>query len=229
MMSESGTRGILTESDKDWLRGDIEYEHRQTAADRRAQIRDRVAAALQDFALLSEQWSEDERQKMLEELEDPDQSTAEIIEFLYLALNERATDLEENTDGDTVDRALAFRRGLCSGIKNGKSHFGGVPNFVLIDANTDLFEVPSKEDLRQVIDTDQWREANEHVRGAFNTPDEGTIDKEEAAEEFHLGIHAGIEKKLYTRRGNANDEIKRHDQMIASSGPLPRGGDSLDE
>jgi hypothetical protein len=42
-MSNSETRGILTDADKEWLRGEKEYNQRQTEAKRRQDIRERVS------------------------------------------------------------------------------------------------------------------------------------------------------------------------------------------
>lgn len=115
-MEDSETRGILTETDKEWLSGEIEYGQRQTAAKRRRHIRERVALALQDFKMLTDHWLREESRKVLEHLDDPEQSASEIIEFLYAFLNEPATDAEKMIDEDTTDQAVAFREALRSGI-----------------------------------------------------------------------------------------------------------------
>lgn len=117
-MENSDTRGILTETDRKWLKGEVEYEQRQTAAKRRAQIRERVALALQDFKMLADHWPQEESQKVLEELDDPERSASEIIEFLYLFLNEPATDAEQMIDEGATDQAVAFRQALRRGIQN---------------------------------------------------------------------------------------------------------------
>lgn len=228
-MSDASKRGILTKSDKEWIRGETEYEHRQTSANKRSEIRERVAAGMHDFETLNEHWTADERRRTLEETDDPEAVAAEIIEFLYVWLNERAADPEAMVGGDAVDNALAFRRALCQGIRNGKRHFGSVPNSVLIDANTKLFEVPSVDDLRRELDTEQWRKLNEYVRGAFDEPDDGVIDKTEAAKQYDTSLNLAIEERLYSRRGRTDSEIKRHDQMIAASGPSFENKDSTEE
>lgn len=216
-MSDANRQGFLTQSDKDWLRGETEYEHRQSATNKRADVRERVVAALRDFEELNENWTEDERRRILDEVDDPEAVAAEVIEFLYVWLNERAADPEEMVGSQAVDNALAFRRALCSGIRNGKQHFGSAPNRVLIDSNAELFEMPSADDLQRELDTDQWRELNEYVRGAIDEEDDEVIDKEEAAKHYDTGLRLAIGEKLHTRRGRADSEIKRHDQMIAST------------
>ena len=228
-MSDANRRGILTDSDKEWLRGETEYEHRQTAANKRAEIRERVAAALHDFEDLNEHWTTDERRRTLEETDDPEAVAAEIIEFLYVWMNERAADSEEMVGSQAVDNALALRRALSRGIENGKQHFGSAPDRVLIDSNTELFEAPSVDDLQRELDTNQWRQLNEHVRGAFEEPEDGVIDKTEAAKQYDTGLHLAIEEWLYIRRGQTDSEIKRHDQMIASSISLSMDKESTNE
>ncbi|MDQ2052975.1 hypothetical protein RBH26_21260, partial [Natronolimnohabitans sp. A-GB9] len=145
---------------------------------------------------------------------------AGMIEFLYLGLNEYASDAEEMTDDNAADRALAFRRALTDGIQNGKEHFDNGPDHVLIDSNTELFEAPSVEDLQRAIDTGQWRDANDYVQGAFDEPDDAVIEKEDAAKQFHMDLHLAIERELYSRRQRATSEIKRHDTLVGSAGLL---------
>lgn len=218
-MSRADSRGFLTDKDKQWLRGEIEYEHRQSAANRRAAIRDRVAAALSDFAELNQHWSEQERSRTINEVEDPKETAADTIEFLYIWLNERAADPEEMVGDQADDNALAFRRALCSGIKKGKKHFGGAPDTVLIDSNSELFEVPTAEELQQELNTSQWRLLNEYVRGAFQGDDDEAIEKSEAANQYEIGLQLAVREELYHRRARADSGINRHDQMTRASIP----------
>jgi len=74
------------------------------------EIRERIIASLQDFAFLVEHWPAAERQKVFEKL-DQEKTAAEMIEFLYLCLNELAYDAERVIAEDAMDEALAFRRG----------------------------------------------------------------------------------------------------------------------
>ena len=218
-MSRADSRGFLTEKDKQWLRGEIDYEHRQSAANRRAAIRDRVAAALSDFEDLNQHWSEKERRRTLDNVEDPEEIAAEIIEFLYIWLNERAADPEEMVDGQADNNALAFRQALCSGIKKGKHHFDNVPDPVLIDSNTELFETPTADEFQRELNTSQWRRLNEHVRGTYAADEDEVIDKAEAADQYEIGLQLAVREKLYNRRARADSDINRHDQMIRPSIP----------
>lgn len=218
-MSDANERGILTEKDIKWLRGEIEYEHRQSAGNRRAAIRNRVTAALQNFNELNENWSTNERRKTFDEVDNPEDVAAEIIEFLYIWLNEKEADPEKMVGGEAVDHALLFRRALRRGVRNGKQHFGSPPSPLLIDANAELFELPSTEEFQNELSTEQWRRLNEYFRNAYNTPDDAAIDKSDAAEKYSTGLKLAIDQRLSIRRGNADTEIKRHDQMISS--PIP--------
>jgi hypothetical protein len=119
-----------------------------------------------------------------------------------------------------VDNALAFRRALSSGIRNGKQHFGTIPGNVLIDSNVELFETPSVDDLQEELNTSQWRELNKHVRGTIGADSDEVIEKTEAAKQYDTGLHLAIEEELYTRRGLTESEIKRHDQMISATTSL---------
>ena len=218
-MSRANTRGFLTDKDKQWLRGEIDYEHRQSAANRRAAIRDRVAAALSDFVDLNQHWSEKERSRTLDDVEDPEETAAEIIEFLYIWLNGRAADPDKMIGGQANNNALAFRRALCSGIKQGKRHFGDAPDPVLIDSNAELFETPTADEFQRELNTSQWRRLNEHVRGTFEADGDEVIDKSEAADQYEIGLQLAVREKLYNRRGRADSDINRHDQMIRPSIP----------
>lgn len=224
-MTSDEIRGILTPEDKEWLQQGIEYEHRQTAANRRRKIRHRVASAMQDFELLVEHWSKKERQKAMEEI-NTEKSASDIIEFLYLCLNEPAQDAEQMTEETAVDQALAFRRSLSTGVLNAKEKLGDAPDMVLIDSNTELFETPTKNDLKRAIDTSQWRDANNYVRGAIGVPDDEVIEKDEAAEAYLMELHLSIERKLYQRRQRANSDISRHEDYVGSTGLLSSRNDS---
>lgn len=219
-MSDADNRGILTERDKKWLRDEIEYQHRQSAANRRAAVRERVAAALEDFDELNENWSADERRKTLDEVDHPEDVAAEVIEFLYIWLNEQAADPENMVGGEAVDNALTFRRALSKGIRNGKQHFSSPPSPMIIDSNAELFETPSVEEFQSELETDQWRTLNEHVRGAMDGSDDAIIDKDEAAEQYRTGLKLAIAEELTVRRGHADTEVNRYDQMVSSTIPI---------
>lgn len=69
--NEDRNRGFLTSTDREFLRGEKVYEHRQSTYDRRQTIRDRTRDALLDFAVLYEHLSDDQREKILQPRPDP--------------------------------------------------------------------------------------------------------------------------------------------------------------
>lgn len=88
----------------------------------------------------------------------------------------------------------------------------------MIDANTELFELPSVDEVKRAMDTNQWRDANDHVRGAFDEADDAVVDQEEAAQNHHMELHLEIEEELYSRRQRSDIEINRHDELVRSPG-----------
>lgn len=216
-MSEPETRGILTDGDKEWLRGETEYEHTQSKANRKQEIRERVALAMQDFRFLIDHWSSEEREKTMEAI-DAEQCAKDMVEFLYLALNEWAANPKQIIDEGGAERGLAFRRALCDGIRDAKDEFGEVPDTVLIDSNTHLYELPSEDEIQRALDTDDWRDANEYTRNAVTQSDDAVIDKSEAAQDQYISLKEDIENELYHRRHKSDSDLIRHEKFMGSSG-----------
>jgi len=227
-MSEPDTRGILTDADKSWLHGEADYEHVQSEANRKEAIRERVALAMQDFDLLIQNWSAKERQKTMEEI-DMEACAERMIEFLYIALNETALDAEEMIDKGPNEKGLAFHRALCRGIRKGKSHFGDAPDKVLINMNTESWELPSEEDVQNAIDIEEWRASNKFYRSAVNTEDDAVTDKEKAARHYRMALGTRIENELIERRHQSDTEITGHHGPIGSMGLLDGTWSDVDE
>jgi hypothetical protein len=141
-----------------------------------------------------------------------------MIEFLYMGLNELAMNPDEVAGETQVDNALAFRRALSKGIESGKEHFDRSTDQVLIDSNTKLFELPSVDNFREDIDTDQWRTANDYVQEALGKTDDTAINQNEAAQNYHMTLHLEIEEELFNRRQRSESEIKRHDELVRAPG-----------
>lgn len=89
-------RGVFTPTDRQFLSGFKEYEHRQSATNRRQGIRERTEHALRDFRLL--EWVDsNERAKIFDsippgELHD---SVAHLIAFLYRGLDGEVNPIEQ--------------------------------------------------------------------------------------------------------------------------------------
>jgi len=60
----TSTSGFLTEKDRQFLRGEIEYESKQGRYSRRQSIRERTRSAFADFSLLHEHLPDDEYEKI---------------------------------------------------------------------------------------------------------------------------------------------------------------------
>lgn len=86
---EDRPRGLLSKTDREYLCGMKEYAQPQTDANRRQDIRERVANGMEDFVLLVLMLSAEERQKIFEELEAEailEDVIAAMVAFAYLGL-----------------------------------------------------------------------------------------------------------------------------------------------
>lgn len=91
-------RGILTNSDREYLAGQKDYEHPQSEANRKQKIRQRTVNAFQDFLLLISLMSEEERFKVFNEEIPPNRLTRSLeamISFLYLGIEKDSSELEK--------------------------------------------------------------------------------------------------------------------------------------
>ncbi|PSP42793.1 hypothetical protein BRC68_10265 [Halobacteriales archaeon QH_6_64_20] len=106
-------RGILSAADRRFLRGEKKYKHRQSLLKRRATIRERVVNGILDFEVLLTELSENDREKIVDELgiRAPEHSliggsyaapsgVTDAIGFLYLLHTDREDFLT------TVDHAV---------------------------------------------------------------------------------------------------------------------------
>jgi len=88
---EKRSRGILAPVDREFLKGEKEYSHRQSAYGRREKIRERVKNGLLDFSLLLDLPAE-EREKIFESYgDDPEFMPAiqHALAFLYLGVADK--------------------------------------------------------------------------------------------------------------------------------------------
>jgi hypothetical protein len=123
----SDERGFLTATDRAFLRGEKEYEAKQSRYQRREAIAARARAAFEDFALLYEVFDEHERNRVFDV--EPEHAPEPLpgeglygdlvdsIAFLYLALE---GDLHSPV---TANRwfSIPFDRVVQQGIKKGES------------------------------------------------------------------------------------------------------------
>lgn len=209
-------RGLLTNTDREWLQGEKEYKNKQTELNKRQDIRNRVFEAFDDFALLAEELPKEDRQKIFERLREESETNcveevSPLIEFIYTGLNDLATDPEpiaNYPNSDAISRFLAFRRALIKGITNGKEEFdqsnlsGESPNHVTIASNASLYEFPDTEGIRAHTDTDQWREVNQGFMHDESTNYEDVVVYLEAQARYV------IEDKIVSEHRTANKDIK---------------------
>jgi len=95
---EDRPRGILSNTDREYLCGLRDYKHAQTEANRKQDIRERVINALHDFVLLGLLLDDEEREKIFIEEFDEDElhlSLEWLISFVYLGLEQDEKRLED--------------------------------------------------------------------------------------------------------------------------------------
>lgn len=211
-------RGILTATDRAWLRGDKQYNSEKSELNKRQDIRERVFEALTDFELLADELKDEDRQKIFDRLADESESqgaeeAASVIEFLYRGLNDRTTDPSHIADGpkrDIVERFLAFRTALTSGIAQGKSEYQNPqeapPDLVTIASNAYLFEFPDDDAVRSELDTDQWRNINRQSPGDIANHDDVAFFLQAMAQ---YQIH----ERISARHQAANKAIKDYEDF----------------
>lgn len=82
-------RGMLAPVDRAFLRGEKEYDHRQSIYDRRETIKKRIQHTLLDFSLLIEHMSEEDRKRVFTWVENQESEyqfgVYDAIAFLYLS------------------------------------------------------------------------------------------------------------------------------------------------
>lgn len=100
------SRGILSKTDREYLLGLKNYENKQSEANRRQDIRDRIKNSLQDFKIIWALMEERDRKQVFASLDDEtvDNSIEAIISFIYLGLNRDIPRIEK-----------AIKRGILAG------------------------------------------------------------------------------------------------------------------
>ena len=211
-------RGILTATDIEWLRGEKEYASEKAELNKRQDIRDRVFQALIDFELLASELPDADRQKIFQRLSDESDShgadeSAAVIEFLYKGLNDLTIDPNYVAAGPketSVERFLAFRNALTTGIARGKSEYTNPqedpPDVVTVASNAYLFEFPDDDDVRSELETDQWREVNKHSHGDIG-------DQDDIAFFLQAMIQRQIHERISARHQAAKKDLKDYNDF----------------
>ena len=205
---------ILTETERKFLRGEKEYADEKSENTKMRNIRERVFQSLTDFELLAEELPEDERQKIFERLSDESEShgsdeAASVIEFLYKGFSDLTTDPNHIAAGPketSVERFLAFRNALITGVARGKSEYANpqeeLPDIVTVASNAYLFEFPDDDDVRSELGRgDQWEEVNKRSPGRI-------ADHDDVAFFLQAMIQRQIHERIFARHEAANKDIK---------------------
>lgn len=204
---------ILTKTEREFLRGEKEYADEKSETNKMQNIRERVFQSLTDFELLAEELPEEERQKIFEQLSEESEShgadeAASVIEFLYKGFSDLTTEPNHIAAGPketSVERFLAFRNALTTGVARGKSEYGNAqeepPDIVTLASNAYLFEFPDDDDVRAELETDQWREINNQSLG-----EDG--DQDDIAFFLQAMIQRQIHERISARHEAANKELK---------------------
>lgn len=131
------SRGILSKTDREYLLGLKDYENKQSEANRRQDIRNRIRNSLQDFKIIWALMQERDRNQVFTSLDDEtvDDSIEAMISFIYLGLNRDIPRIEE-----------AIKRGILAG-ENVNSD--GEPKQVDVSINIDYY--PDVEDAKEKI------------------------------------------------------------------------------
>ncbi|TKX41358.1 hypothetical protein [Halorubrum sp. CGM4_25_10-8A] len=161
-------RGILTATDREWLReqtdGSTPGTANQRDYQRRQAIQERVTNALRDFQLLTEELPESLLRDILVSLQHEraySDSLSYGIAFLYTLANEREYLQEGITIGREpgAHRFLTFERALDDGLSTAREHTGwfgspssdGSPRSI-------LHETPPLEEISIADMYTQWRD-----------------------------------------------------------------------
>jgi hypothetical protein len=138
-------RGILSQADREFLRGEKEFGWEQSASNARGRIRERVAAAFRDFQLL-ETLEDRDREMVFDELSPGEVAacTADLVEFVYRGVE---------FDADAVEQMVA--RGIYNGaIDPPQSEHSGRVSDVAVSIEID--REPNVEEVYERYEREGW-------------------------------------------------------------------------
>lgn len=133
-------KGFLTEKDREFLRGEKEYESKQGRYARRRSIRERTRGALRDFLLLCAELSVEERDKIFDTDPDSDESSeleegvAKTIEFLYAGIGGYS----------------GFRQPLQTGVAKGEVQLGNIDHYLEVSPRFAI-DIVRRTDTRATV------------------------------------------------------------------------------
>lgn len=161
------SRGILSNTDREYLCGLKDYKHEQSEANRRQDIRERVKNGLEDFILLWLRLDDDDREKLFSEM-GPDLveiSTKATIAFLYLGIDQNE---------DRFEKLLAEGIYL-GGNSGGRSRWSG--EVTDVDVSIDIERNPDIDKIRKKLDRGEQDELSPAEIGVLVR--EGKLDSDD--------------------------------------------------
>jgi hypothetical protein len=140
-------RGLLAPVDRKFLIGEKKYDHRQSAYNRREEIRERVENGFLDFCTLAEEMDLTERAKIFgaqrprEERAVLEDGIADLIRFLYLGLGRSR-----------------FEQVLREGVQNAEVDLGTaeIPQTTRVELTVDPQQDYSLEETVRHIESQEW-------------------------------------------------------------------------
>jgi hypothetical protein len=197
--SEERPRGILSPADRKYIRGETEYEHRQSKHKRESDIQERFLNALEDIQLLGEELDRPERQRILG-LEDSgvaykvDLGLGWMIALAHRLSVDIHDDLEPTHD-PYGQRSVSFQIRLEEGLEMAYLD----ENLVLEDLTLEVEsqEVPGLSEVRERV-AEGGPVSNQALRYLLES---GEIETE-AYFEF-LADQLGVEPEFETSQGDS--------------------------
>ena len=134
---EQRPRGMLSKTDREYLLGLKDYKNKQSEANRRQDIRDRIKNSLQDFKITWALLEEHDRDQIFTSLDDEtvDDSIEAMITFIYLGLNRDIPRIEK-----------AVKRGILAGENTSSEE-----EAKQVDVSINIDYYPDVEDAKEKI------------------------------------------------------------------------------
>lgn len=189
LLGSSRARGILSTTDREYLSGQKEYEHPQSEANRKQDIRERVINAFQDFLILTLMLSEKERKKIFnDEISEKllQHSLESMVSFVYLGLEEDIEELEKIIEIGVYSGANLSKIGNWSG------------EVVDVDTSIDLERRPDRSEVIQKLEqgkTDQLTPAEIGILVRSGQLDKDDLDELEDTSIPYPFAFQGFEQK----------------------------------
>jgi len=126
------SRGVLTRSDREFLRGEKEYQSKEAAINKRRDIRQRIANGILDFPLISRGLLDKDRQKVFSQMAEREDETKQYVDGIKALLSWIYVGLKEGK----YDEKRIFE----SAVEIGESEVGlaGTAKIVQTDVNLSI-------------------------------------------------------------------------------------------